>query len=448
MDFCTLTGMPISTWRVLLMLGCLVCALPLCASQPLPPPLHVTLSPQHWTEIPLPAHAISLTHRGNEIWACGEHELIAASRDGGSTWQVRHLAKSDKLLLTMTFADDQTGYAWGTDGLMLRSTDGGATWEKYGKAPGMVLFAQFSDRNHGLAISTKWYATTQDGGHTWRGQTAVDDAITTTRVDLRVEVWSAAAIDARRAAVLLAPIRDSHGQLPNYTWDGGKKWQPVHFPADIYLGALGQAGHEYHAYGCQTAGKDHDCRPVRLISTDGLNWKRVLQATPQLQACTEQGCLDGGDRAVLWGRDGEIEFPLRPLRVFDWAAGAGGICLVNGQLRCALSQVLSAPETASSHLAAPTPQVDQKAVCRSCKAPYYPVRDDNGQGRVTVVGWVSKQGVPEDLWVLSAPSVHSAKIALAAVRTWKLAPAEFHHHPVREPLYIQLDMMGGVLDRD
>lgn len=440
--------MHISFRRMLTAIGCLVFALPLFSRQPLPLSIHVTLSPQQWTSIPLPARTIALTRHGDEIWACGEHELIAVSSDGGSTWKLRHLAKSDKLLLTMTFAAAQTGYAFGSDGLELRSTDGGATWKHYSKTPGMVLYAQFSDRTHGLVTSTKWYATTRDGGRTWRGNTAIDDVITRTRVDLRIEVWSAAVIDARHAVVLLAPIHDTHGQLLNYTRDGGKTWKSVRFPTGMYLGALGRAGHEYQAYGCQTVGTGHDCRPVRLISTDGVNWKRVLQATPQLQACAEQGCLDGGDRAVLWGRDGELQFPLRPLRVFDWAAGAGGICLVNSQLRCTVSRTLSVAETASSHLAAPTLQVDKKTTCLSCTVPYYPVRDDNEQGMVTVVGWVSKQGVPEDLWVLSAPSQHSAKIALAAVRTWRLAPAKFHHRPVREPFYVQLDMLGGVYDRE
>lgn len=291
--------MHISTRRVLLTLGCLVCALPLFAGQPLPPPIHVTLSPQHWTQIPLPARTISFTHHGDEIWACGEHELIAVSSDGGSTWQVRHLARSAEMVLAITFADDQVGYAWGTDRLMLRSIDGGMTWKRYGHSPGMILDARFNDPKNGLASSTNWFAITHDGGKNWRIRVIPD---LQTEPYHRDDIQAILALDAQRAAVLFVAADEKHGQLLSSTDDGGGNWKTLRFPPQLHLQTLIRAGDAYGAYGCRNDGNGA-CNPVRLSSSDGQDWRAFRQAPPKLDACGRQGCLEGSHRALLWDHD-------------------------------------------------------------------------------------------------------------------------------------------------
>lgn len=415
-------------------------SLSLYAQKGPPPPVHVPLFPQHWIPIPLPAPAISLTEQGSEIWACGEHELIAVSSDGGSTWQVRHLAKSDKLLLTMTFADAQTGYAFGSDGLELRSTDGGASWKQYRKAPGMILHAQFSDSKNGLVASTKWVAFTHDSGATWQTNLVPDIPGTLFH---RNDVQSFALLDARHAAVLFASSDQGQGQWLSSTHDGGQIWVSQRFPIRLHLQTLTHNRSGYDLYGCKSVRKGGRCQPIHLVSGDGMNWTTVRQSPPSWNACVQQGCLEGGNRALLWNPRRNIQFPVRPWVVFTWAAGRHGICLINDRLRCAPAMDLTAKNAATPPLKLPAERVDQMPDCLFCPDPDYPQGEERIEGRVVVAGWVNEQGVPEDLTIRSTPTARMAQVSLTAVRHWQFRPAEFRHKPVRAAFWVELDFHSG-----
>ncbi len=104
---------------------------------------------------------------------CGTSELIAASADGGKTWQVKHHKEDGEILLTLRFIDQRTGYAFGSDGFLFWTRDGGETWA--GNDAGLEGTTQlfFSDELHGIRVTRAGIQMTGDGGKTWTGIEAV-----------------------------------------------------------------------------------------------------------------------------------------------------------------------------------------------------------------------------------------------------------------------------------
>ena len=92
---------------------------------------------------------------------------IMVTEDGGDTW-VDTTPEDVSRLNDVYFINQDTGYACGYDGNIIKTTDGGYSWnliyEDYGLTAENIYFF---DDDHGIVTGLFEYAITQDGGETW-----------------------------------------------------------------------------------------------------------------------------------------------------------------------------------------------------------------------------------------------------------------------------------------
>lgn len=79
-------------------------------------------------------------------------------------------SNTTKTLRDLYFFDEHTGIAVGDSGVIIRSTDGGENWSEIMHSDSIIFRkVKFWDDNHGVAIGTKLY-TTSNGGLDWQKQ--------------------------------------------------------------------------------------------------------------------------------------------------------------------------------------------------------------------------------------------------------------------------------------
>lgn len=108
----------------------------------------------------LPAAPTQMAHRaplfvikrfGDRFFAAGERGHIIFSDDQGQTWTQAEVPVRSTLL-DIDFADADTGWAVGHEGVILGTTDGGKTWElqfdglRYGQE-GLVFYTKLAEEN-------------------------------------------------------------------------------------------------------------------------------------------------------------------------------------------------------------------------------------------------------------------------------------------------------------
>jgi len=97
--------------------------------------------------------------------------LIKVTEDGGNTWTDTSPANVNRLT-DVYFINQDTGFACGYDGNIIKTTDGGYTWElKYEKSGFTLHHIYFYTDEYGIAFGSSYYAVTQDGGETWTKNT-------------------------------------------------------------------------------------------------------------------------------------------------------------------------------------------------------------------------------------------------------------------------------------
>jgi photosystem II stability/assembly factor-like uncharacterized protein len=176
-------------------------------------------------------------------YAVGADGSIAATIDGGTSWQVRSLASPASgipALWDIAFADAAHGWAVGGGmdtgtGVILATADGGATWSAQPTGSGL-LGVSFPDAVHGWAVgggshyggsgpvvgSPAVILHTADGGLTWQSQPAGTSFGSLNGVDF---------VDADHGC-----IAGSSGAFPAghpvlaATSDGGVTWNSVTLP--------------------------------------------------------------------------------------------------------------------------------------------------------------------------------------------------------------------------
>lgn len=86
----------------------------------------------NWAQVEVPVRATltSVTFADeNSGWAVGHDAVILHTGDGGKTWQMQNFQPElEKPFLDVLFTDGQKGYAVGAYGLFLTTSDGGASW--------------------------------------------------------------------------------------------------------------------------------------------------------------------------------------------------------------------------------------------------------------------------------------------------------------------------------
>lgn len=113
----------------------------------------------------------------NTGYAAGNFGTILKTTDNGNDWVKLNTGISDKFT-SLDFIDSNTGYAGGNDQLLLKTTDAGQTWTNLvlPSAPNFSLLdIKFINANTGYVLgffifnSTIWKTT--DGGQSWATQT-------------------------------------------------------------------------------------------------------------------------------------------------------------------------------------------------------------------------------------------------------------------------------------
>jgi len=287
-----------------------------------------------WTSIALPFAPFQVSRRQGQIWVCGTDEGIAASSDGGKTWEVKHNRKDGEVLLHVAALSETLVYAAGTHGLLLWSKDGGETWASRSNGSETIKRISFADETHGIRQAETRVEITTDGGAHW---TEVTVWKTDKTVQPFSEVLGVAALDSLHMVIAVHQPQGENGFLA--THDGGATWNLAHL-ADTFDRMLFVRDGEFWSYGTEYVNRE-----VRggygvgdaVHSKDGETWTHAPHSPHEFTECTAQGCyLWDGALVDLSGEEPRFwSVPQGGTLSADWAIANGVLCSVNAKLKCA-----------------------------------------------------------------------------------------------------------------
>jgi photosystem II stability/assembly factor-like uncharacterized protein len=107
----------------------------------------------------------------NTLFAVGDLGMIVKTSDGGRTWN-RLVSATVNHLRGVWFANESAGFAVGDNGIILRTADGGSNWTTQVIDPSITFYSVcFSDAKTGTAVGfpSAIYRTT-NGGNSWSSQ--------------------------------------------------------------------------------------------------------------------------------------------------------------------------------------------------------------------------------------------------------------------------------------
>ncbi|MGB0033881.1 MAG: YCF48-related protein, partial [Candidatus Acidiferrales bacterium] len=297
-----------------------------------------------WHVISLPYRAADIVEVGDTLWICGTNEMTARSQDGGATWQIKHEKANGEVLLRIGFLGDRTGYAAGSNGLVMWTRDGGDSWNTIHSDPTAILDISFGDERHGIRRTRSGVQLTSDAGATWTPINKIDTNEDLAKFPL---VSSIATLGSEKAAILLK--EGQYGdQIFLTTTDSRKTWKTTYIPSVVIRNLVVHDG-EYWAFGIEVIEKDkpgggHSV-PLALHSPDGVTWTHGIRAPHEFEDCNSQGCVlwDGAivelyhQQPVFWSlpADGSL--------TAIWASAKGAICSLGPALKCAHVSVVAAP---------------------------------------------------------------------------------------------------------
>lgn len=284
-----------------------------------------------WRDVSLPFRPVHITSNGGVVWVCGADEMVAKSEDGGRSWTVKHEKSGGAALLTLAFAGDETIFASGTNGIMLRSDDGGETWKSSASGSETVISASFGDTAHGIRRTTSAVEITSDRGQNWKA--VVDPNLRTFP-----QIMGIAALDGTHYSIV--SMRQVGKTIFLTTDDGGATWKAIQPKETWWFEAILTYGGEWWAFG--NAQKD-DRNPSEYVgqlvahSPDGMNWSRDANAPDVTSDCRIQGCIlyDGAIQSLFDRVPSYIAFPTGKPLTPEWAIAEGKICTISRALFCA-----------------------------------------------------------------------------------------------------------------
>ena len=121
--------------------------------------------------------SISFVNQQNG-WACGRWGTILHTVDGGKTWNMQDSGVR-YTLGGICFTDDKNGWAVGNMGTIIHTSDGGKTWmEQESPVDFYHMDVYFASPLKGWIVSEQTHILhTQDGGKTWEVQFSDEDYI-------------------------------------------------------------------------------------------------------------------------------------------------------------------------------------------------------------------------------------------------------------------------------
>ncbi len=104
-------------------------------------------------------------------WAVGDNGVIVNTTDGGQNWTTQ-ISGTSEILRAVFFIDANTGWAVGgqVDKAMIKTTDGGANWQSIAASnifTNQMYDIAFADVNAGWLATYDSIFMTSDGGNTW-----------------------------------------------------------------------------------------------------------------------------------------------------------------------------------------------------------------------------------------------------------------------------------------
>ena len=104
-------------------------------------------------------------------WASGHGGIIIHTRDGGESWEVQRESSPGNLpLFDIQFVSEDVGYASGAYDTLLKTMDGGQTWRSLPTGSDVIYNGlYFHDANNGFLLGEFGsLLKTTDGGESWQ----------------------------------------------------------------------------------------------------------------------------------------------------------------------------------------------------------------------------------------------------------------------------------------
>lgn len=414
-----------------------------------------------WRPVSLPFRPMAIASLRDTFWVCGIDEMIAKSRDGGETWEIKHQKAGGEVILNIAFIQDNLGYAAGTGGLLLWTKDGGETWRESRSASDTILEISFSDDKNGLRSTGSGVEITHDGGATWASISAYKS--NKELQDFKT-VASLVALDDKHVAVLFRKgPEDSEAIVA--TTDSGQSWSTTSVPNSRIWSLVAHEG-EYWAFGFEVIEKD---KPgggygvaLALHSKDGIKWDHGVRAPNEFSDCNAQGCLlwDGAIVSLFQDAPLFLAVPADGSLATQWALAKGAVCSVGSDLECTQAQTVQAPPPRPLSNRPSTGSSDPLLrgssgslhTCLSCPLAPFPLNKSLlAQVPVTIVGpngqqrqiymaglraslhanfVVRKDGTTDEIEIHNAPNKEILFILMGHIQDWVFAPPRKDGVPV------------------
>jgi len=222
-------------------------------------------------------------------WASGRWGTILHSPDGGLSWN-RQNSGTGFTLASIFFVDARHGWAVGNEGTIIHTADGGKTWKKQESPVTYYLMDIFfvSPQKGWIVTEDTHILTTEDGGKTWQVQFNDEEYI------LKAVSFS----DADHGWAV-----GEYGYI-YYTGDGGKTWekQAGYFDINDETGDLegGTSLYDVVAVDSNNAwAVGLDGKVIKTVDS-GKTWQELDTGFPKAPLFTI--AYDGVDSIIIGGK--------------------------------------------------------------------------------------------------------------------------------------------------
>jgi len=238
----------------------------------------------------------------NQGWASGRWGTILHTTDGGKAWTPQ-ASGTDYTLTSIFFVDTKNGWAVGDRGTILHTKDGGLHWEKQKSPVSLFLMGVcFVNAQQGWAVGERTNILhTTDGGKTWTVQFKSDDYILKSVSFANDRTgWAAG----------------EYG-LIYYTENGGTTWTKqaggVSFSEETGDLVAGNILFRIVAVNPRTAWAVGIDGHVTMTTDGGANWRQVEKGVPKVHLFSiarsdSDVFVVGGDAFLLTSTDGGATF--------------------------------------------------------------------------------------------------------------------------------------------